>query len=162
MPNKTATKVILSAWNRLSTVPGGIWLFNKFLAIFNPYSGSIHAYIKELRPGYAQAELKDRRHIRNHLNSIHALALANLGELTSGLALLSSLPENIRGIPTKITTDYFKKARGKLTAECHINAFENLSTLKEIQEYEVFTEVIDADGDIVSRTIVKWRLAPVE
>ena len=162
MANKTATEVILSSWNRLSRLPGGIWLFNRFMAFFNPYSGSIRAHIKELRPGYVKTELRDRRRVRNHLNSIHALALANLGELTSGLALLSSLPDNIRGIPTRITTDYFKKARGKLSAECHINAYKELHTLKEAMDYEVSAEVIDADGDIVSRTAVNWRLAPTK
>ncbi|MCK4706548.1 MAG: hypothetical protein KAT90_13800 [Gammaproteobacteria bacterium] len=38
-------------------------------------------------------------------------------ELASGLALLSGLPNNTRGIPTKITTDYCKKAPCKLVAE---------------------------------------------
>lgn len=143
-------------------MPAGIWLFNLFLRIFNPYSGSIRSTVKELRPGYVKIELRDRRRIRNHLNSIHALALANLGELTSGLALLSSLPDNIRGIPTKISTEYYKKARGKLIAECHIDIPQELSSLKETMDYEVTAEVIDAQGHVVSRTIVNWCLAQVE
>lgn len=162
MSNKTATQVILSAWNRLQPMPAGIWLFNLFLRIFNPYSGSIRSTVKELRPGYVKIELRDRRRIRNHLNSIHALALANLGELTSGLALLSSLPDNIRGIPTKISTEYYKKARGKLIAECHIEIPQELSSLKETMDYEVTAEVVDTEGNVVSRTVVSWRLAVVE
>ena len=143
-------------------MPAGIWLFNLFLRIFNPYSGSIRSTVKELRPGYVKIELRDRRRIRNHLNSIHALALANLGELTSGLALLSSLPDNIRGIPTKISTEYYKKARGKLIAECHIEIPQELSSLKETMDYEVTAEVVDTEGNVVSRTVVSWRLAVVE
>ena len=162
MSNKTATQVILSAWNRLQSLPAGTWLFNRYLRIFNPYSGSIRSTVKELRPGYVKIELRDRRRIRNHLNSIHALALANLGELTSGLALLSSLPDNIRGIPTKISTEYYKKARGKMIAECHIDIPQELSSLKETMDYEVTAEVIDTEGNIVSRTVVSWRLAAVE
>jgi len=156
--NKTATDVIQRSWNRLRSLPGGIWLFNRFLRWFNPYSGSIHPYVTELRPGYARIKLQDRRRVRNHLNSIHALALANLGELTSGLALLSGLPENTRGIPTKISIDFYKKARGQLVAESH----SGIPTVSESMDYEVFADILDSNGDVVARTTVNWRLGPVE
>ena len=156
MQKKTATEVILSSWTRLSPLPGGVWLFNIFLRWFNPYSGSTHSNVTTLRPGYARLELKDRRRVRNHLNSIHALALGNLGELTSGLALLSTLPDNTRGIPTNINIEFFKKARGTLVAECHSGQPE----IKTDIDYEVFTDILNQEGDIVARTTVNWRLSP--
>ena len=156
MVNKTATDVIQRNWNRLNSLPGGIWIFNRFLRWFNPYSGSIHPYVIELRPGYARIKLHDKRRIRNHLNSIHALALANLGELTSGLALLNGLPENTRGIPTKITTDFYKKARGQLVAESH----SGMPRVSETMDYEVSAEIQDSNGDMVARTVVNWQLGP--
>jgi len=156
--NKTATTVILSSWNRLNSLPGGIWIFNQLLRLFNPYSGSIHPMVRELRPGYARVELLDQRRIRNHLNSIHALALANLGELTSGLALLSGLPDNSRGIPVKITTEYFKKARGKLIAE----STSGTADINKTTDYQVSADIIDQQGDIVARTVVDWRLELIE
>ena len=156
--NKTATEMILSSWNRLHSLPGGIWIFNLFFRWFNPYSGSIRAHVVELRPGYARIELQDRRRIRNHLNSIHALALTNLGELTSGLALLSGLPVSCRGIPTKISTEYFKKARGKLVAESN----SGLPDVKKDMEHEVFTDILDQQVDVVARTVVNWQLDLIE
>ena len=42
--------------------------------------------------------LKDKRAIRNHLDCIHAIALANLGELASGLALLSIIEPSLKAI----------------------------------------------------------------
>lgn len=156
--NKTATDVIQYSWNRLNSLPGGVWIFNRLLRWFNPYSGSIHPYVTELRPGYARVKLQDRRRVRNHLNSIHALALANLGELTGGLALLSGLPENTRGIPTKISIDFYKKARGQLVAESH----SGMPKVNESMDYEVSTDIQDSDGEVVARTVVNWRLGPVE
>ena len=156
--NRTATDVIQLSWNRLNALPGGVWIFNQLLRLFNPYSGSIRPNVTALCPGYARIELQDRRRIRNHLNSIHALALANLGELTSGLALLSGLPNNTRGIPTKITTDYYKKARGKLVAECH----SGLPDVSETMDYEVSADIQNSDGEVVAHTVVNWRLDPVK
>ncbi len=141
-------------WRRLQPLPGGNWLFSKILAWMIPYSGTIGATVKVLNPGFAQIQLRDHRRIRNHLHSIHALALGNLGELTSGLAMLTGMTNTTRGIPTKITTEYFKKARGLLTAESHVD----LPTITEDMNYEIYADIHDADGDIVARTTVEWRL----
>lgn len=144
-------------WQRLQSLPGGTWLFSRILGWVIPYTGTIGANVKILKPGYAEIQMRDRRRVRNHLRSIHALALANLGEFASGLAMLGSLPNNVRGIPTELATEYFKKARGVLTAESHC-------TIPEITEdidFKVYADIRDASGDQVARTTVNWRLGPV-
>ena len=61
-----------------------------------------------------------RRAVRNHLKSIHAIALANLGEFTTGLSLISLLDNKSNAILTKIEVVYLKKARGTLVSESNI------------------------------------------
>lgn len=144
-------------WRKLEPLPGGKWLFSKLFAFFAPYSGSIKAVIVSLEPGNVVLELKDRRRVRNHLNSIHAIALANMGELTSGLAVLGILPPGIRGIVTALSIEYYKKARGRLLAESHCTPPKVTEQTGEV-EYEVTTDIRDAEGETVARTTVKWRL----
>lgn len=144
-------------WDRLSPLPGGRWLFSRVLGMTNPYSGAVGARVEALEPGYARLTLKDRRGVRNHLNSVHAIALANIAELASGLAMLTGLPTTVRGIPTQISIQYLKKARGLLTAESRVT----VPTVTQDTSYEVVSSVKDQAGDEVARATVTWRLGPV-
>jgi len=144
-------------WERLDGFPGGRWLFNRLLGLMVPYSGALGASVEQLRPGFASVRLLERRGIRNHLNSVHAVALVNLGELTGGLAMITLQPATIRGIVINLATDFHKKARGHLVAEC-------TCVLPEVHhetDFQVIAVIKDAEGDLVSTTTATWRLAPV-
>jgi acyl-coenzyme A thioesterase PaaI-like protein len=95
--------------------------------------------------------------VRNHLRSVHALALANVGELASGLAMTLGLPAGTRGIPVRIEIDYIRKARGRIVAEGRAAP----PAIVERTRTDVATaELRDESGDLVARMTVVWSLAP--
>ena len=143
-------------WQRLQRLPGGKRLFSWLLGRFVPYTGTLGAHIEVLQPGYCVVRLCDRRAVRNHLRSVHAMALANLGEMASGLALMNGLPENARGILAGFNIEYLKKARGELLAECRC---EVPATNSE-REVEVLCEIRNTDGDIVTMVRAQWLIGP--
>lgn len=109
-----------------------------------------------LAPGRAKARIPDRRRNRNHLGSIHAVALTNVGELVSGLALLTALPPDVRGIVLELRTEFEKKARGAVTAVSRVEP----PTVSHTRDVRVTAEIEDAEGDQVATVTALWRLEP--
>lgn len=147
---------LYAMWNRLSPHPGGKWLFSRIVGWTAPYTGSIRANVLELSPGHSRVQIRERRALRQHLRSVHAIALLNLAEEATGLAMLVALPPGVRGIVVSISMDYHKKARGVLTAECDCV----LPVVTAPTDFDIAGRIIDEKGDVVATATVKWRLSP--
>ncbi len=150
---------VIELWNKLGHNKIGRYLYSIILGKAVPYTGSIGARILSLEPGHVVVTLKDKRSVRNHLKSIHAIALANLGEMASGLAMMSCISTSTKAIVVNLEIEYIKKARGRLIAEGHANPPKKIT---ETTTTIVDAVIKDADGDVVSRLKVHWLLSPVE
>jgi acyl-coenzyme A thioesterase PaaI-like protein len=121
-----------------------------------PYTATIDARVEQLRVGYAEVSMADRRGVRNHLQCVHAVALCNLLELTGNVALAYSLPDDARFIVAGLSIEYLKKARGPLraTTEC-----PPIPT-SERREYPVPVSIWNAQGEEVARGVLQSLVGP--
>jgi uncharacterized protein (TIGR00369 family) len=152
------TNMLRSAWNGLSRLPAGKRLFSKLVGAAAPYTGSMGAQVVELRDGFARVRLADRRKVRNHLDCVHAIALANLAELTGNVAMAYSMPKTARFIVAGMSIDYVKKARGPITAEA-------LCPVPETSEkitYEVPVVMRNESGEDVARATLRTLIGPIK
>lgn len=152
----TPEGAIRAQWQQWSGRPGGKAVFSWLLGRLVPYSGTIGARVEELREGYARVTLRDRRMVRNHLRSIHAVALMNLAELSTGLALNYAMRPDARSILKGLSIDYTKKARGTLTAEATAPVLDSNAE----RDIVVRTDIRDAAGDVVATAEARWLVGP--
>ena len=151
---------ILTLWRALDRWPGGDRVFSFLLGRLVPYSGSVRPRIRRLGPGRCRAEMRERRRVRNHLGSVHATALATVGELATGLAILTALPPRTRGILTELEAEYRKKARGTLAATCRTEVPDVPGD--DSVDHRAAAAIRDQEDDHVATVRATWRLAPVE
>jgi acyl-coenzyme A thioesterase PaaI-like protein len=145
---------LVPLWNVLKHVPGGGRALGRLAGQMAPYTGTIRPEVLFLEPGSVRVRMRDRRAVRNHLNSVHAIALMNLGEVATGMAVVSALPPGARGIISHLAMDYLKKARGPITAVCACPPI----TSTEKQDLEVQAELSNEAGDVVARAHARWRV----
>lgn len=63
-----------------------------------PYTGTIRALIADLSPGHCRVTLRDRRSVRNHLDSVHAVGGVVYHDVTELKWALKGLESGVDGL----------------------------------------------------------------
>jgi acyl-coenzyme A thioesterase PaaI-like protein len=148
--------LVRDLWTLLSGMPAGKAVFSRLIGRMAPYTGTIQATVTVLRAGYAEVQMADRRAVRNHLNCVHAVALANLAELAGNVALMYSLPDDARFIVSGMEIEYVKKARGTITAVGEPPVPRTAARAP----YDVPVTLRDAGGQVVARAVLHSLVGP--
>jgi acyl-coenzyme A thioesterase PaaI-like protein len=107
---------IIKQYNQVKKLPFGNYLFTKSVCFVAPYFASIKPLITDLQHNRVEVKMKNRRSVRNHFKSVHAIAMCNMAELAGGLMTDVSVQKGCRWIPKGMTVKYMKKAMTDLTA----------------------------------------------
>lgn len=152
----TTDNLVTRRWRQLGGSRIGRWLFSRAIGTAAPYTGTIRATVLDLGEGRSRVAMRDRRRVRNHLRSVHAIALMNLCEVAGGLLATASMPADARMIITHLAIDYPKKARGTIVAEgrCEVPVRRDHGILP------VQVTARDASGDEVARATVTVLIGP--
>ena len=110
--------------------------------------------MEELEPGRCVVRIRDRHRVRNHIGTVHAIALCNAAELAGGLATDAAMASAQRWIPKGMSVRYLKKAKGTLLATAHVQV---PSADAPAQETHALVQVRDAANELVfDAAITMW------
>lgn len=85
--------------------------FGKVVGEMAPYFATIDPVFHELRPGYCEILIPNTESVRNHLGTLHAIAMCNGAELVAGLTTDVSIPSGRRWIPVGMQVQYLAMAK---------------------------------------------------
>ncbi len=151
------TPRVLQIYDRMSRWPFGRWLFTRVVCFRAPYFGSIRPCFVNLKPGFAEASMRKRRSVQNHIGTVHAIAMANLCELVADTLIEVSLPLSMRWIPKGMSIEYRGKATTDLLARGQIEATAQFDRAMEVI---VPVDVFDSSNNVVVHADITMWVSP--
>jgi acyl-coenzyme A thioesterase PaaI-like protein len=126
------------------------------------YAEKIHATLVPTEPGFTKVLMPDLPGLRNPFNSLHAVAQAALGILTTRQACLPLLPPGTTPFLADLTLEYFIKARGPLQAESGSGSYRTTCESEgTTPEFYVPAHILNGNREVVSFVRSHWRAAPL-
>lgn len=130
---------------------------SRLVCLRAPYFASIAPRIERLEPGLCVVAIRDRRAVRNHIGTVHAIALCNMAELAGGLATDAAMPPTMRWIPKGMSVRYLRKASGPMTATARI---EPLFDRVDAHEAHARVAITNAAGETVFEADIAMWISP--
>ncbi|WP_028081394.1 hotdog fold domain-containing protein [Solimonas soli] len=142
---------------RARRYPLGTRLFSRAVTWRAPYFASIAPRFLELRAGFCEVAIRDRRAVHNHLGTVNAVAMCAMCELAAGTMIDASLPAALRWIPRGMTVRYLKKAQGDLVVRATLDEMPGAEHRGDVA---VPARVRNAAGEIVMEADITMYVSP--
>lgn len=107
---------VLTLWRKTKGIPVvGPWAFSFAFGQKAPYFASIRPRFTVLEPNHAELVIPKRRGVKNHIGTVHAIALCNGLEAAMGALAEATIPSDKRWIPKGMEVTYTAKASSDIT-----------------------------------------------
>jgi acyl-coenzyme A thioesterase PaaI-like protein len=149
-----AASPLIGAYERLHGLPLGRRIFSLLYSAAAPYFLTIPARVESVSAGEARAVMAHAPWVRNHLGTVHAIALCNLAEYTMGVVAEATVPRTHRWVPKGMTVEYRALARGTMRATATLALPDPFAAPVELP---VAVRVADRDGtEVFTAEIRIW------
>src|SRR5690349_15874330 len=140
----------------------GDWLFSFAFAQVAPYFWTIRPRFTVVRPNRAEVVIPKRRGVKNHIGTVHAIALCNGLEAAMGVLAEASIPSDKRWIPKGMEVSYTAKATTDITciAETDPEQWTGEALSDEGGEVPVRVRGVRKDGTVVIEGTIRLWVTP--
>ncbi|WLQ12579.1 DUF4442 domain-containing protein [Hahella aquimaris] len=123
------------------------------------YAGTTGIVVEELTERRCVITLKNRRAVRNHIGSVHAVANALIAESATGFLVGMNVPDHAVPVIKTMKLDYVKRAKGDMRAEAHLTE-EQIHAIQTLEKGEVTVAVAITDSEdkepVMAEMIWAW------
>lgn len=144
---------LLDLYHRSQAIPvvGGK-VFDIAFSQMAPYFATIHPHFKTIKPNYAEVVIKKRRGVKNHIGTVHAIALCNGLEAAMGALAEATIPSNKRWIPKGMDVNYTAKADSDITCIAETDPEQWTSDNPDLP---VRVKGVRTDGTVVIEGVIR-------
>lgn len=141
--------------NKLNKIVTGINTLPEFLrskaltAFFGKmvkFTGTTGITIEELNEQRAIIFLKNKKSVRNHIGSVHAVASILIAESATGYVVGMNIPDSAVPVIKTIKADYVKRAKGDMKAIATLTKAQ-ISEMQSQEKGETNVKVTVTDGE---------------
>lgn len=156
--NKLARMVL-----KIKRAPGFMqsWLLSQLFGRAVKFAGTAGIKVRQLDFEHAVLQQVNYRKVQNHIGSVHAAAMALLGESASGFLVGMHVPDDRLPLLKSMKLDYVKRASGQLTATVSLTA-EQIQYIRDHEKGELALQVqiCDQVGVVPVMAEYVWAWVP--
>ncbi|HNH45340.1 MAG TPA: DUF4442 domain-containing protein [Agitococcus sp.] len=109
-----------------------------------PYVGTSGLLYEEITPERVVVSIKNQRKVQNHINNVHAAAMALLAETATGFIVGMNLPDDKLPLIKTLKVSYYKRTQGDMRAVATLTP-EDIARIESEPKGEVLVPVIVTD-----------------
>ena len=132
-------------------------LFSFAFSQVAPYFWTIRPRFTVIEPNHAEVVIPKRRGVKNHIGTVHAIALCNGLEAAMGVLAEASIPAHRRWIPKGMEVSYTAKATSDITciAETDPEQWTGDSLPDRGADVSVRVRGVRTDGTVVIEGVIR-------
>lgn len=109
-----------------------------------PYVGTSGLLYEEITPKRVVVSIKNQRKVQNHINNVHAAAMALLAETATGFVVGMNLPDDKLPLIKSLKVNYYKRTQGDMRAVATLTP-EDIARIESEPKGEVLVPVTVTD-----------------
>lgn len=157
-PNKLARTVA-----GLQRLPSGLrtWVTSFALGRVVPFVGTASLRYEELTSQRVVVSIRNQRKVQNHIQGVHAAAMALLAETATGFCVGMNLPDDKLPLIKTMKIDYVRRSQGDMvaTAQLRPEQVRQIAT-QDKGEVTVPVTITDASGREPIHAEMTWAWVP--